>query len=158
NTTTIERKRLNPIKFAIEMGVSNRDALKLFKICTEKHLFNIHLYYKCICGDHIKLDEGLDVEYECHCNDRDIFPLKEKSRIYAFFELLDHIEICSESKDIYQVDEFKDLYQRQHSDVEMGKGDLSLSYAEELGIDFKTTIIEQRERQRDSFLRSESNF
>ncbi|MFB7160446.1 hypothetical protein [Lysinibacillus sp. NPDC056232] len=85
--TLRERKNINPVKFAIEMGVEYKIAIMTFIVGSRVKLFKIRLFYECDCGERKELETTKE-NIECECGKIGNYEsLKENIKLY--FQLLE---------------------------------------------------------------------
>ncbi|WP_214736932.1 hypothetical protein [Exiguobacterium sp. s162] len=98
----VERKRLNPSKFANLMNVEQKTALMTFVLGVECNLFKTLAYYDCDCGEG-RFIFSMD-PFECDCG-KIINPQENRDKIFLYFELLLPLEYCShENVGLYPID------------------------------------------------------
>lgn len=165
-TTTRERRRINPLKFSIERRIEPGVAYRLFQSLTVKGLFKAHAYYSCECGDQIYIDKTLKDEYECDCEDKTIIPYFDKNRIYIYFELLEKVEVCTEEFMHGDTDRNTDeteipLDLLDHfEDYKSGKTEASLAEIEKVTGEenyYENTVMSQRADDRREYMRLKRN-
>lgn len=91
-TTMMERNKINPLKFSIEMDVNEETSLMLFVIGSRCGLFKTRAFINCICGDQFEL-RNLDDEIKCNCGSV-IKPQLNRDKIYLYFRLLEAPVSC----------------------------------------------------------------
>lgn len=84
-TTSLERDKINPIKFSIEMGVNERTSIMLFVIGTKCKLFDLRAYVNCSCGEQYEV-HNLNEKIDCYCGNN-IIPAEERESVFLYFRL-----------------------------------------------------------------------
>lgn len=106
HTTSSGRNNINPISFAMRMGIDDRLALYVFKAGTKLELFKVVLVFLDPLGEQHKID---NVEDTVTNDFGDEFrPEEHKDRISLYFKLLELPEECGEStnEESYPIDVF----------------------------------------------------
>lgn len=102
NTTDRERLRLNPIKMANEMGITQELSMKFFNIGKEVNLFKVVAFYTCQCGEHFQIFSFSKTQCINGC---EVDIMNNKDKVFIYFELLDEVEeIENTFGDIYPID------------------------------------------------------
>ncbi|EHI97265.1 metallophosphoesterase [Clostridium sp. DL-VIII] len=102
NTTERERLKLNPIKIANEMGISQELVMKFFNIGKKVELFKAIAFYSCPCGEYFEIFNFDKTECVNGC-EADI--INNKDRVFIYFELLEEVDECDlDIGEIYQMD------------------------------------------------------
>lgn len=106
HTTSSGRKNINPISFAIKMGIDDKLALFLFKAGTKMDLFEVVLVFLDPLGEQHKISNINDTVINDFGNE--FRPEEYKDRVRLYFKLLDSPEDCEEStnEDSYPIDAF----------------------------------------------------
>ena len=91
-TTTLERLRINPIKFSIEMNIPETTALMTFIIGMKCGLFRTRAYINCYCDEQYEVENLLET-IECYCG-RKLIPNEIRDKVFLFFELIETPSDC----------------------------------------------------------------
>ncbi|MDQ0087613.1 hypothetical protein J2T12_001007 [Paenibacillus anaericanus] len=152
--TQRERTNINPIKFALEMNVSDKTALMTFVLGVKVGLFKTRAYFNCDCGE---MKELTTTKYIVKCNcQREYAPSQNKHKIFLYFKLLEQFQDCGDFLVIakeYPIDYLID-------DV-LGKSHISLADAEQIVGEKETDLllVSQREKiYQEYLLKGESEF
>ncbi len=90
-TTERERQKLNPIKIANTMGISQDLVMHFFNIGKKMKLFKARAFYSCECGERFEIFDFDDTECINGCS---IHIEDNKDKVFIYFELLEDIEEC----------------------------------------------------------------
>ncbi|WP_411679606.1 hypothetical protein [Clostridium thailandense] len=102
-TSIKERQKLNPIKFANEMNVSEEQIMKFFVIGKRVGLFKARAFYSCSCGEYFEIF-SFEGKVECE-NECEIDIEYNKEKVFIYFELLEEIQADDFGDDTtYQMD------------------------------------------------------
>lgn len=144
-TTKKEREKLNPIKFSIEMDVSEKTSIMLFVLGAKCDLFKIRMYFKCVCGNQFEIDNLKDTLY-CSC-DREITPNLQRERVFLYFTLLEKPMYCNwfNANSNYQIDYIEDAM--------LGKQQVSLADFDSIvGADEMDNLVSQRDNKMKQYI------
>lgn len=110
-TTLKEREKLNPVRFSIEMSVSQESSLMIFILGIKTGLFKPRNYYSCSCEEHFEI-ENIKVSTQCPSCNKNINPSIDRNRIFLYFKLTESPRRCEWeiNKPIYPLDFLEEVY------------------------------------------------
>lgn len=149
-----ERDYINPIKFAIEMEISEATSIMTFVMGWKKGLFISRAFFTCDCRERIELT-STKKDTKCSMCEREILVTVHKDRIALYFKLNAKLTDCGD----YLTDEHEDQIDYLGDETEVGKPYVSYNDVERIvGVETaESLIVSQRDTFFENYILGDNN-